>query len=105
MSDDPQCMVCGRPQSQGCEDPTACEIAAVPFSLECDATKDLKEYVCVQDVRRLIPSDRWPDLYHLYTLEVGDCDQCGGKGKYERSNTRCVSCGGTGKQIIAGGVG
>jgi hypothetical protein len=101
---DPPCVSCGQPRSRGCEDPTACGIAAVPFAQECDATRDCNDYVCVQDVRYLIPPERWPELERLYMLEVGDCDQCGGKGKYQRSNTRCVSCGGSGKQIIAGGV-
>ncbi len=66
---------------------------------------DLKEWVPVDLVRHMIPPHLWNDLKGLYTLEVGDCDQCGGQGKYQRSNTRCVSCGGTGKQIVAGGVG
>jgi ribosomal protein L32 len=81
----------------GCEDPIACAFAAVPFSQECDATRDCNDYVCVQDVRYLIPSDRWPELDRLYMLEVHDCDQCDGQGKYQRSNTQCVLCGGTGK--------
>jgi hypothetical protein len=101
---DPPCVSCGQPRSRGCEDPTACGISALPFSQQCDATRDCNDYVCVQDVRYLIPPERWPELERLYMLEVGDCDQCGGKGKYQRSNTRCVSCGGSGKQIIAGGV-
>jgi hypothetical protein len=73
--------------------------------LECDATRDCNDYVCVQDVRKLIPSDRWPELERLYMLEVHDCIACGGNGKRMPSNTRCLSCGGTGKEIIAGGVG
>jgi hypothetical protein len=79
-------------------------ISALPFSQECDATRDCNDYVCVQDVRYLIPPERWPELERLYMLEVHDCGHCGGEGKYQRSNTRCVSCGGSGKQIIAGGV-
>ncbi len=105
MSDDPQCTVCGRPRSVGCEDPTACGIAAVPFSLDCDATRDCHDYVCVQDVRRLIPPDRWPELERLYMLEVHDCGHCGGEGKNSGTSRACIQCGGTGKQIIAGGVG
>ena len=101
---DPSCVSCGRPRSQGCEDPTACAIAAVPFSQECDATRDCNDYVCVQDVRHLIPRERWSELERLYMLEVHDCGRCGGNGKRMPSNTRCRSCGGTGKEIIAGGV-
>ncbi len=105
MSDDPQCIICGSPQSVGCEDPTACGIAAVPFSLDCDATRDCNDYVCVQDVRHLIPPERWPELERLYMLEVHDCGHCGGRGKFQGNVFRCIQCGGTGKQIIAGGVG
>jgi len=105
VSDDPQCIVCGRPRSVGCEDPTACGSAAVPFSMDCDAIRDSNAFVCVQDVRNLIPPECWPELERLYMLEVHDCGRCGGEGKHQRSNTRCVSCCGTGKKIIAGGVG
>ena len=102
---DPPCVSCGRPRSVGCEDSTACRIAAVPLSQQCDAIRDSSAYVCVQDVRNLIHPERWPELERLYMLELHDCDKCGGQGKHHRSNTRCVSCCGTGKQIIAGGVG
>jgi hypothetical protein len=102
---DPACVSCGRPRSQGCDDPTACGISALPFSQQCDATRDSNDYVCVQDVRHLIPSERWPELERLYMLEVHDCGWCGGDGKNSGTSRACIQCGGTGKQIIAGGVG
>jgi hypothetical protein len=57
----------------------------------------------VQDVRFLISPERWSELEALYKLEVHDCGHCGG-GKQSRTRM-CIECGGTGKQIIAGGVG
>lgn len=102
---DPPCVSCGSPRSQGCEDPTACGVAALPFSQHCDATRDCNDYVCVQDVRSLIPPERWPELERLHMLEVHECGRCNGHGKYPGRTRSCPECGGTGKQIIAGGVG
>lgn len=102
---DPPCVSCGSPRSQGCEDPTACGVATVPFSQHCDATRDCNDYVCVQDVRSLIPPERWPELERLHMLEVHECGRCNGHGKYPGRTRSCPECGGTGKQIIAGGVG
>jgi hypothetical protein len=102
---DPPCVSCGRPRSVGCEDPTACGISSVPFSQECDATRDCNDFVCVQDVRCLILPERWPELERLYMLEVHDCGRCGGEAKHSGRSRVCIQCGGTGKQIIAGGVG
>jgi len=59
----------------------------------------------VQDVRFLIPPERWPELDAIYKLKVHDCDRCGGEGKNSGTSLACIQCGGTGKQIIAGGVG
>jgi hypothetical protein len=103
---DPPCVSCGRPRSQGCADPTACGIAAVPFSQECDATRDCGLYVCVQDVRYLIPPERWPELERLYMLRVTGCDECVRNDREDtgRIDPDCTWCAGTGKQIIAGGV-
>jgi hypothetical protein len=36
VSDDPQCTVCGRPRSQGCEDPEYCEWQVFADLGSCD---------------------------------------------------------------------